>query len=85
MIEMYDNLENRCSMLGHQIQFKYCRSLKDNLPCSKILDCWFEMIPIRDFIHAHFTEEEINIFLSPSKPKIVTLVDLIEKAKRANN
>jgi len=39
-------------------------------------------MPIEEFIRQHYSQEEIDQILSPPKPKITTLVELIEKAKK---
>ncbi len=70
-------------MLGHVVPFKYCRTVKEGMPCQKVLDCWFEMIPIQKFVDSNYSEEQVKAFLSPPKPKMVTLIDLIEKAKKS--
>jgi hypothetical protein len=81
MVEEYDTIEGRCRMLGHQVPFSYCRLLNSGLPCSRILDCWFERFDIEDFMKRHYSEEELKKILSPPKPKITTLIELIEKAR----
>ena len=69
-------------MLGHNILFEYCRTVKDSLPCSKIRDCWFEKIPVNDYLNECYSKEEIEKVLAPPRQKVVTLLELIEKAKR---
>jgi len=83
-ITHYDQKETRCPMLGHGVPFHYCRQLQANLPCHRIMHCWFEKIDIQPFIQSHFTEQEIQAFTAPAKPKITSLIELIEKAKEAN-
>lgn len=72
----------RCPRLGHQINFAYCRSENSGLPCFKTLDCWFSYFDV----HAHFkeklTEEDFKkIFLCRVKPKMLSLMDLIEQTE----
>ena len=81
-ITMHDNREGYCRMLGHHLKFTYCRLCQDGLPCFKILDCWFEQLDIREFVESQYTEAEIARFLTPPKPKITTLMSLIEKAQK---
>jgi hypothetical protein len=81
-IDAHDERTGYCRMLGHHLPFGYCRTGTGNLPCSKILDCWFETFDIRAFIQEHFTKEEIESFTAPPKPKVHTILDLIEQAKR---
>lgn len=80
-VSEFDGKECYCRILGHHLHFSYCRSLKDGYPCYKVLDCWFEKFDIRKFIQESFTAEEIESFLQAPKPKVHTLMALIEKAK----
>ena len=82
-IEQYDSLEIRCRLLGHQVPFQYCRSSDANLPCRKILDCWWESVEIETYLRKNFTGEELNrsVYAKP-KSKIASLIELMEKAKR---
>ncbi len=77
----HDELEKRCPMLGHQVHFKYCRSVNTHSPCRKILDCWFEQIPIQQYMSENFGAEVIHKLMSPPKPKILSLLELVEQAK----
>ncbi len=83
MPDKYDVFEKRCPMLGHAITFKYCRTLNTNSPCRKIMDCWFEQIPIRQYLEDNFSEETIQNMLQPPKPKITSLLEMIEQARAA--
>ena len=83
-IEAYDDLGARCRMLGHAVPFSYCRQVADGLPCRLVLDCWHEKFAVAQFIQEHYTAEQIEVFMSPGKAKVASLVDLIEQAKRRN-
>jgi hypothetical protein len=74
-------MEGYCRMLGHYIPFDYCRTQQNGNPCSKILDCYHERIPIREFIESHYSEKEREGLFKESAPKISSLIELIEKAK----
>jgi hypothetical protein len=82
-IEKYDSLEIRCRLLGHQVPFHYCRGSNRDLPCRKIMDCWWQRIEIEAYLKEHFTPEELNrsVFAKP-KSKMDSLIELTEKAKR---
>ena len=74
----------RCPRLGHQIAFSYCRSENRGLPCSKTLSCWYGRFLVEDFLRQELAPEEWEkTFERPPKPKILSLVDLIEQAKKA--
>jgi hypothetical protein len=73
----------RCPRLGHQITFSYCRVENRRLPCSKIVNCWYEHFMVEDFLREELKPEEWEeVFHRPVKPKIVSLVELIEEAKK---
>jgi hypothetical protein len=80
-IEAHDRCEAYCRMLGHSVPFRYCRGVADGLPCRKILDCWFECFDVAAFVKEHYTAEQIESVLAPPKPKMTSLVELIERAK----
>ena len=73
----------RCPRLGHQIGFSYCRSENMGVPCFKTLDCWHEHFQVEEHLRVELTPEEWEqIFNSPPKPKLLSLVELIEQAKQ---
>ncbi|MBN1654796.1 MAG: hypothetical protein JXA30_13575 [Deltaproteobacteria bacterium] len=82
MIDDYDERRTYCRMLGHYLSFAYCRSLKQGLPCHKVLDCWFEHFPVEDFIREHYSDAQRELFLAPPKDKMTSLFELIERAKK---
>ncbi|MDY6881908.1 MAG: hypothetical protein V2J25_15605 [Desulfatiglans sp.] len=78
-----DDFTIRCPRLGHQITFSYCRSETLGLPCSKILDCWFEHFQVEDWLRKDMsTEDWEKTFQRDPKPKITSLLELIEQAKK---
>ena len=81
----YDNERIYCRKLGHWLTFNYCCQENNELPCRKILDCWFEKIPIKEFLKENYTEEEISYIFSSSKPKISSLIEIIEQAKKRSD
>jgi len=78
-----DDFTIRCPRLGHQISFSYCRSENLGLPCFKVLDCWFEHFQVEDCLKRTLTAEEWEkAFVKPPKPKVSSLLELIEQAKK---
>lgn len=72
----------RCPRLGHQISFSYCRAENRGLPCFKTLDCWCDHFPVEEYLKKDLTAEEWErAFSGPPKPKILSLVELIQQAK----
>ncbi len=81
MIEQYDEKEGYCKMLGHFLTFDYCRSSNKGLPCSKILDCWFQHFPVQEFISNNYSEEEQKQIFQAPKLKILSLGEILEEAQ----
>lgn len=77
-----DKRRRRCPMLGHDIDFSYCRAPGGPLPCRKIFDCWWEGFDVEAFVREHFSAEQIERILGPRKDKALSLVELIEQARR---
>jgi hypothetical protein len=78
-----DDVQIRCRRLGHEVPFSYCRSETRGLPCFKVLDCWYGLFLVEDHLRGELTAEEwAEVFEKTPRPRVLTLVDLIEKAKR---
>jgi hypothetical protein len=83
MIEEHDALIIRCPQLGGEIPFKYCRTVNEDLPCRRIVVCWEFRIEISKFLGEHYSLDQIQrAFAPPTKTRLDTILDLIEKAKR---
>ena len=83
MIDQYDKKEIYCRKLGHHLNFNYCRICNQQLPCNLITDCWFEYLPIEQFLKKNYSKEELEAIFNPQKSKMISILDLIEKAKNA--
>ena len=83
MIEEHDALIIRCPMLGGEVPFHYCRSVNEDLPCRKIIICWEFTLEVGKFLNEHYSIDEIQRALAPpSKTRVDTILELIEKAKK---
>lgn len=82
MIEKHDHKTIRCPRLGHEVDFKYCRVMNDRFPCRWIAGCWQTQVDIAEFLSYHYSREELDRVFAPPKPKMETLAELIEKAKK---
>jgi hypothetical protein len=79
-----DDFEIRCPRLGHHLSFSYCRVENKGLPCHKIVDCWYRHFMIEDFLRKELSAEEWErVFNQPAKPKVLSLIELIEEAKKS--
>ncbi len=81
-IQEHDDKLMHCRMLGHEVPFKYCRTGATGQPCRKIFDCWFQTFNVEAFMREHYTAEAIEAVLTPPKPKITALVDLIRQTQK---
>ena len=81
----HDSRQRYCRMLGHSVPFRYCRSVSEALPCSKVLDCWFEMLPVQEFIENHYTEEERGRIFSPPKSRMETLEEIVNRIRKGSD
>ncbi|RLB02762.1 MAG: hypothetical protein DRG59_00025 [Deltaproteobacteria bacterium] len=80
---MIVDLEIRCPKLGHQVKFDYCEKEQISLPCKRIIKCWQIYFPVEIYLKKKLTEEEWNrCFNEKPKEKILTLLELIDAAKR---
>jgi len=79
MIEKYDKKEWHCRLLGMPIPFSYCRTMREGLPCQRIFDCWFEFLPIRQFVEENYSAEEIKSILAPSKSRMEAISEVLSR------
>lgn len=70
-------------MLGHEIHFGYCLAPGSAVPCRKIIDCWWRVFDVQAFLRRHVQTEDLEAALKPPKDKTLTLLELIEKARKA--
>jgi len=49
-----------CHQLGMVLDFSYCVSMNEELPCRNIVRCWGERIDIIKFLGEKFTEDELK-------------------------
>jgi hypothetical protein len=82
-MDHYDQLEIRCPRLGHEVAFSYCRQESGDLPCMRILSCWKPFFHVESFLSENMPPSRWQRFIGQApKEKIITLVDLIDAAKK---
>ena len=86
MEESKKKLMRRCPRLGNPVPFEYCEICgDDHQPCFKILDCWWESFDVVQYLKEKLSEDQFNrLMAAEPKPKIASLVELIEQAKKRN-
>ncbi|MDM8523959.1 hypothetical protein QUF80_11380 [Desulfococcaceae bacterium HSG8] len=77
-------LERRCPRLGSPVSFQYCTTCGDEeQPCFKVFDCWWEDFDVVAYLKDKLPENQFNaLAASKPKPKVLSLVELIEQAKK---
>ena len=85
MEESIKKLIRRCPRLGNPVPFEYCEVCGDDQqPCFKILDCWWEHFEVVQYLKDHLPEDQFNqLMAARPKPKVTSLIELIEQAKKS--
>jgi len=69
-----------CNQLGMLVEFSYCASLNEGLPCRNIIGCWQERTDIIAFLRDTFTEAELGkIFSGLPKSRLDRIIESIQK------
>jgi hypothetical protein len=69
-----------CNQLGMLVEFSYCTSLNEGLPCRTIIGCWQERNDIIAFLRDTFTEAELRkIFSGLPKSRLDRIIESIQK------
>jgi hypothetical protein len=79
-----NKLVRRCPRLGNPVPFNYCKICGDQQqPCFKILDCWWEHFDVVQYLKDHLPEAQFERLMARDpKPKVGSLIELIEQAKK---
>ena len=81
------SLVRRCPRLGNSVPFDYCEVCGDEQqPCFKILYCWWEHFDVVQYLKDSLTEDQFTRLMEARpKPKITSLIELIEQARKRNS
>jgi phosphohistidine phosphatase SixA len=79
----YDHKLIRCPKLGDEMTFGYCLQEAGDLPCPRIVSCWFRAFDVAKVLEEHLTSEQRQRFaLSAPGDKVSSLIEIIERAKK---
>jgi hypothetical protein len=72
--------------LGNPVPFEYCEVCDANQhPCFKILDCWWEYFDVVRYLKNRLPEDQFKRLMTTTpKPKVTSLLELIEQARKRN-
>ena len=82
----HDDKIIRCRRLGHDVPFKYCRTLEGRTVCRKIRDCWWERFDVDSYLRENLSAEEYERVLREEAvppPKLYRIIQLAREAKAA--
>jgi hypothetical protein len=69
-----------CNQLGMLVEFSYCTSLNEGLPCRTIIGCWQGRTDIIAFLRDTFTEAELRkIFSGLAKSRLDRIIESTQK------
>lgn len=81
MNECDPTLSIYCPQLGMVINFTYCVSVNDGLPCRNTIGCWQERFDIAGHLKSRFTEDELKqVFGGPPRSRIERIAEAIHTA-----
>jgi hypothetical protein len=81
-MDQYDDKTIRCPRVGGEVNFRFCRFENNMLPCRWIVGCWEMRVDMNKFMTDHYSKEEMDLIFTPPKPKIESLLNLVEDAKK---
>jgi len=69
-----------CNQLGMLIEFDYCTSMNEGLPCRNIIGCWKERTDVISFLRESFSDEDLRrVFSGPPKSRIERIIESIKE------
>ena len=81
-----DDLARRCPRLGSHVPFGYCRKCGESgLPCLSVLNCWWETFDVTGYLKETMDPADFEAFADKKpRPKVASLLDLIEEARKSS-
>lgn len=68
-----------CTQLGMLVEFSYCTSMNEGLPCRNVVGCWKSRTDIVALLKEKFTEEELKkVFCGAPKSRLDRIIESIE-------
>jgi hypothetical protein len=83
-VHQIEEKERRCPRLGSVISFRYCMiSGSDNLPCIKILDCWWETFDVESYLKEQMTDPTFKRLIKAAQAQPNKIGSIVEIANMA--
>jgi len=78
----HDQLAIRCRKLGHEVTFKYCRTLEGQTICPSIHNCWWERFDIDSWLKENISKKQYNELTNKKPtPKLNKIMEIIHSIK----
>jgi hypothetical protein len=62
------------------VEFSYCTSVNENLPCRNIIGCWKERTDVIAFLRNKYTVEDLKkVFAGLPKTRLERIIELLGK------
>ena len=60
------------------VEFRYCTSMNENLPCRNIIGCWKERTDVIAFLRNKYTVEDLKkVFAGLPKTRLERIIELL--------
>lgn len=78
------DLDTYCGRLGHFVPFRYCVTPAQDAPCFKILDCWWQIFDVKEYLSANLDESVFKSLVKERKPpdRIHTILHVLDDLKK---
>ena len=73
-------MEIYCSHLGMLVEFSYCTSMNEGLPCRNLIGCWKERTDVMTFLRNTYTVEDLKkVFAGLPKTRLERIIESISE------
>ncbi|MDD5643939.1 MAG: hypothetical protein PHO00_00625 [bacterium] len=76
-----DKILPRCRKLGHEINFRYCRTAENGLPCGDIAGCWKGVLDIENFLSDAYSKNEVGKISDRKMSRMDIISEQVRKAR----
>ena len=79
----FDHLQVRCPKLGGTVDFGYCRTVQQGLPCERALGCFEFSFPVEEYFRRVLREETFQrCFDSPAPDRYGSVLSHVTAAQQ---
>jgi hypothetical protein len=63
------------------VTFGYCRAVADGLPCGRVLDCWFEVFEVAEYVRENYSADELRRVFKPPEGKVAQILGILKEVR----